>query len=200
MTTLNTNLTFEWLEELQAKPDSTTIDAPERSQAELTAHCLATCKLSRATRVRMELSLVRAAKQRAKFRGAPPRRAKGSKHHNSKKATAKRKYEHNWFTNPWACTVYGYGMFVIPKAVWDEHIGPLWKMYDPAQMKVKLYKQTMGKEWLGTYKHPYTIYTMDIIHSTRGILYRGCDQELYDLSKPKLQELDSIQPDLVRAV
>jgi hypothetical protein len=106
-------------------------------------------------------------------------RKKGTVHPKKKKATRRRRMERRWANDPFWCVAYGYGAHSLDRELWDKHIAPLWEMYNPRDLSVKKYRG------YGTKKKPYTVYTMDIIHSAKGVVYKGQDQELYDLSTPK---------------
>lgn len=106
-------------------------------------------------------------------------RKKGTVHPKKKQATRRRRLESRWADDPFWCVVYGWGAHSFDRKLWDKHIAPLWKIYNPRDLSVKKYRG------YGTKAKPYTVYTINVVHSTLGVVYNGQDQELYDLSIPK---------------
>jgi hypothetical protein len=119
--------------------------------------------------------------RKAKLRKARKKytRKPGTVHPKKKQATRRRRMERRWASDPFWCVVYGYGAHSLDRELWDRHIAPLWKLYNPRDLSVRKYRG------YGTKAKPYTVYTIDVIHAAKGVVYKGQDQELYDLSCPK---------------
>lgn len=108
--------------------------------------------------------------------------SRGTRHHRSKEATRRRKRAHTWATNPFGCAIHGYGSHAIDRQLWEKYIAPLWTAYLPQDLTLHKYKRAPDGSHYGTKQKPYTIYTMDIIHSSLGVVYNGNSQYLFDLS------------------
>lgn len=118
-------------------------------------------------------------KRKALRERKPYTRKRGTVHPNKKKATRRRLLAKRWATNPFGCVIRGYGAHSIDRAKWELYITPLWARYDSVLLSVVKYGRPFG-----TKIKPYTIYSLDIMHATEGVVYCGASQELYDLSTP----------------
>lgn len=136
-------------------------------------------KLSNVTRQIMERHY---SKQQAKKKPRKPTKARGRYHHNRKKLTKKLLQKRRWKDNPFGCIIHGFGAYSIDKALFMEHIAPLWESNDPALLRVKKHRKSLDGELLGTSKNPYTVYSLIISHPTKGVLFDGQSQQIYDLS------------------
>lgn len=139
-------------------------------------------RLSEATARAEEAILQKKIRHRESVAKRKAKLKRGQRHHNSKKATARRQKEKRWETNPLGCLMYGFGSWAITQEEWDTNIGFLWSMYKPADLTVK---RAWGK---GSRAQPYTIYDLKVVHSKYGVVYDGMDKFIYDHSKPT--ELD----------
>lgn len=127
---------------------------------------------------REEKELAQKQRKRVSLRYRKPyTRKRGTVHPKRKEATLRRNKERLWREAPFWCVVYGYGAYDLDREKWDRYIAPFWEQYDPKDLEVKRY----GRPY-GTKANPYTVYTLDLVHKTAGILYCGNDQLLYDLS------------------
>lgn len=173
----NEDLTFmertpEWY--MEGLPDS----IAKRTESDV----FVGAKLSRLTQKVMERYYAKKAQKKASLRNRKPTRAKGRYHHNRKKKTQRETYKRRWRDNPFGCLIYGYGAYSIDKALWERYITPLWEQHDPSHLKVVRYKKDLGGSPLGTKENPYTIYDFKVVHSTKGVVYDGQSQKLFDLS------------------
>lgn len=133
----------------------------------------------RPLRRREEKELAAKERKRLSLRNRKPyTRRRGTVHPKRKLATAKRRYKRQWEKKPYDCLVNGWGVYRIDKALWAKYIAPLWETYDAENLSIRKYPG------YGTKAKPHTIYTIDVIHRTRGVLYNGNDQLIYDLSSP----------------
>lgn len=135
------------------------------------------CKLSDATR-KAELARMIPKKQRKKYT-----RRRGTVHPKKKEATLRRTRAKNWATNPLACILYRnrYKCKRIDRTLWTRYASPLWVKYDPSYLTVEF------PATAGTRAVPWTMYNM-VIKYRGEVVYNGPDQELYDLSMPKMNE------------
>ncbi len=107
---------------------------------------------------------------------------KGTRHHNRKKATARRLRAKRWATDPFSCFIHGYGSYAVDRKLWDKHIAPIWTGNNPPDLQIKKYGSPFGSR-----SNPYTVYSFDIVHTPTGsVLYNGNSQYLYDLGDPSV--------------
>lgn len=182
MTDVNDNLTIDewrWLDTMRVSLD---IPKPAKDRKPLDS-LLLDARLSGATRRAEEMRLARLDRKRLAKTNRKPR-DKRKKPWTAKQATARRAYKKLWKTRPYTCVVYGWGSYNIEKALWDKYIGPLWERYDPCDLKVVRNRTRKGGARTGSREIPYTIYDIDVVHSTEGRVYDGNSQRLFDLSTP----------------
>lgn len=106
-------------------------------------------------------------------------RKRGTVHPKKKEASRRRLMDRRWATNPLGCLLHSYGKKDIDKDLWYEHIAPLWEKYNPRDLEIKKYRG-----W-GTKQRPLTVFGMDVVHKTEGVVYDGNALELYLLSNKK---------------
>ena len=136
-------------------------------------------RLSEETRRREEERLAKLARKKRSLRHRNNAKVKrGRRHHRAKAATVRRNRAKLWASNPLLCLLYRsrYTCKAIDKKLWDEYIMPIWRMYEPAKLSINTKRGT------GTKAQPWTIYNIDVVHKELGILYKGEDQLLYDMS------------------
>jgi hypothetical protein len=110
-------------------------------------------------------------------------RKPGHVHPKKKAATLRRRRMKRWREDPYWCVIYRRGRYELDRKVWDKHIAPLWTVYDPDDLTIISPKRDyVTKELLGTRVNPYTVYKLRVEHKTKGIVWEGHDQLLYDLS------------------
>ena len=137
-------------------------------------------KLSDETRRMEEARLAKMERKRRGLRCRKPyTRKPGTVHPKKKEATRRRQLRVDWANKPFSCVIMGYGAHAVDRQLWDKYIQPLWSKYDPQDLKVKKHRDA------GTKLKPYTVYTMDVVHSKLGVVYSGNSQLLFDLSIPK---------------
>ena len=142
-------------------------------------------RLSEETRRREEERLAKLARKKRSLRHRNNAKVKrGRRHHRAKAATVRRNRAKLWASNPLLCLLYRnrYTCKAIDKKLWDEYIMPIWRMYEPSKLNINTKRGT------GTRADPWTIYNIDVVHKELGILYKGEDQLLYDLSCPTGEE------------
>jgi hypothetical protein len=170
----------EWTDSHQNKP---WLPADIKKESFLVLEQRGLVRLSDETR-RMEEERLAALyrKKRALRSRKPYTRKRGRVHPKKKAATRRRRLEKNWRDNPFGCMINGYGAHSLDRALWDRHIAPLWQQYRPEDLKVRKAKRDVyGKEF-GTKSNPYTIYSLMVVHRTKGVVFDGASLELYELS------------------
>lgn len=189
MTDVHTDLTIEDLygiDTVRVSLDDIALEAPERTpesiltRVRLSASTAKQVERREAARLRRKQLIEKRRSGKAKKPGQ-----RGKRHHRSKEATRRRQRAHRWATRPFGCLLRGYGAKALDESLWNKHIAPLWEVYIPADLSVRWYSG------YGLKDKPYTVYSMDIIHSSLGVVYNGSSQELYDLSCSS--ELDGVQ-------
>ena len=118
-------------------------------------------------------------KRKALRERKPYTRKRGHVHPKKKQASRRRLMERRWERNPLGCLLYSYGKKDIDKELWNEHIAPLWQEYDPRDLSIRKYRG------YGTKDRPLTVFSLDVVHKTEGIVYNGSSLELYLLSNKK---------------
>jgi len=166
-----TNVNMDWLGTKQVSTDIPR-PVPNRKQND---SFLVDAKLSPETQAR-EIKRLASLNRKKTSLKEKKKRDRRYKPWTAKQATKRRKYKKLWATNPYSCVIRGYGAYELSKADWDKVIAPLWEQYDPENLKVKRYKG------YGFRDKPLTIYSIDIVHATRGVVYSGSSQQIYDLS------------------
>lgn len=121
-------------------------------------------------------------KKRALRSRKPYTRKRGRVHPKKKAATRRRRLEKNWRDNPFGCLINGYGAHAIERALFDQHIAPLWTVYSPEELTIKKAKRDLKGRFYGTKENPYTIYSLTVVHKTEGVVFDGASLELYELS------------------
>lgn len=141
---------------------------------------LVDAKLSRET-LRLEQGrLDKLARKRKALRHRKPyTRKRGTVHPRKKEASKRRLMERRWRDNPLGCFLYGYGKKDIDKGLWYEHIAPLWEKYDSRDLTIVKHRG------YGTKDRPLTVFTIDVVHKTEGVVYDGNSLELFLLGKGK---------------
>lgn len=113
----------------------------------------------------------------------PYTRKAGCVHPKRKAATRRRRLEKKWASDPFWCVCHGYGAHAIDRELWDKYIQPFFEQYSPNQLKIEKHRKDNKGAPYGTKKNPYTVYSLRLIHTRKGVLlYDGASQELFDLS------------------
>lgn len=112
-------------------------------------------------------------------------RKPGCVHPKKKAATLRRRRKKRWREDPYWCVVYRIGRYELDRKLWDKHIQPLWLVYDPDDLTIISPKRNGKGQCLGSKEIPYTVYDLRVEHKTKGIVWEGQDQLLYDLSCPE---------------
>lgn len=180
------NLTIDWeelegiLEGIQVDTTSVELYGPLRaSEIEglsfLVLEQMGLCRLSEETRQREEERLAKLLRKRRALRERKPyTRKRGHVHPKKKAATLKRRRERRWRRDPYSCLINGWGYWKLDKAMFEEHVMPLWRQHPPAELSVK-------KTAKGTAKDPHTIFNIQIMHREHAV-FDGSSLELYLLS------------------
>lgn len=103
-------------------------------------------------------------------------RKRGHVHPKKKQASRRRLMARRWRDNPLGVVLYGYGKKAIDKSLWAKYIEPLWDRYNPEDLEI------VWERGAGCKHSPKTVYNMNVVHKTEGVVYDGNGQELYDLS------------------
>lgn len=139
-----------------------------------------TARLTPLTRKVMERWYAKNEKKRLGKLNRKRTKYRGRYHHARKALVQKRAKERRWSSNPFGCLINSKGRWALDKALWDRHIAPLWEQHSPKDLKVK------KKRGAGTALEPHTVYNLQVVHRTLGVLYDGNSQLIYDLSVPKV--------------
>lgn len=187
--TINNHLTFEdkLLKDIEGiSLDVIDLGAPVELPTAKPEALMYRAKLSPATLKAEERRLARIEKKRKSLRNRKKyTRKPGHVHPKKKEATARRRREEKWATNPFFCVLKRnpYACKDIDKGLWEELIQPLWEEHNPADLDVVVYRRDVKGELVGTRANPVTVFTMDVVHKRTGkVLYKGTDMELYYLS------------------
>lgn len=186
----------EWLRQVQlceqVASESLSVDPQEVTVNPLLIPSLLTrARLSEATRRAEEKRLASLERKRNSLRNRKPRN-KNYRPYTEKQATRRRNNRKKF--NKYA----GFGAILkargykqLDKEMWDKYITPLYQEYSPQYLSIKLYKHVpMAKSrrdgydkrcYYGTKEYPFTVYTLDVIHSLLGVVYSGKEKYEQDV-------------------
>lgn len=177
MEDVNENLTNDEWVWLDTKQVSLDIPKPIKDRKPSDSF-LVDAQLSESTRLLEVRRLDKLARRKRALRKRKKyTRKRGTVHPKKKEATRRRLLVRQWARKPYSCVIRGYGSHAVDRKQWDRLIAPLWEKYNPADLTVRKYRG------YGLKGKPFTVYSLDIIHSTLGVVYNGNSQELYDLSE-----------------
>jgi hypothetical protein len=139
-----------------------------------------TAKLTPLTRKVMERWYAKNEKKRLGKANRKRTKYRGRYHHARKAMVERLRKEQRWATNPFGCLINTRGRWALDRKKWDSYIAPLWEKYDPKDLKIKKAPRA------GTAEEPYTVYNLQVVHRTLGVLYDGNSQLIYDVSSGSL--------------
>lgn len=143
------------------------------------------CRLSEETRAMEEERLAKLARKKKSLRQRKKyTRKRGTVHPKTKAMNLKNRRARRWARDPVSCLTNGYGYWTLDRKLWEEHVAPLWKIYNPAELSVK-------KTAKGTRLEPHTLFNIKIMHRKLGTIFDGSSLELYLLSS-RIPESDKL--------